>query len=215
MKKDYTDIRIVLDRSGSMESIRNDTIGGVNTFIKSLKEAPGTASFSLAQFNSVSPFAIIQNMVDIQEANELTTETFVPNGGTPLLDAIGTCITSAGETYAGMKEEDRPEKVVIVIVTDGEENESYKYTKDQISDMIKHQTEVYQWSFVFLAANQDAIQSGTAMGFSAKMSMSYSANAAGVAASYGALSTNMTRMRSSLGATMDFNDDQRGASLVK
>jgi Mg-chelatase subunit ChlD len=215
MKKDYTDIRIVLDESGSMASIRNDTIGGVNTFIKSQKEAPGVATFTLAKFNSTSSFAIIQNMVDIQEANELSTHTFIPNGGTPLLDAIGTCVTSAGETYAGMKEEDRPEKVVIVIVTDGEENESRKYTKNQISEMIKHQTDTYQWSFVFLAANQDAIQSGTDMGFSAKMSMSYSANAAGVAGSYGALSANMTRMRSSTGATMAFDDEQRGASLVK
>lgn len=193
MKKGYTDITVVLDESGSMNSIRGDTIGGFNAFLKAQKEAVGEATISLVKFSgNVLPVYVGQN---VKEVANLSEATFVPMGGTALLDAIGNSIISAGKRISDMKEEDRPENVIFVIQTDGEENQSREFTREKINEMIKHQTEKYNWDFVFLGANQDAIQSGRSLGVMAGNAMSFAANSQGSGAMYDSIAVSMTSYR--------------------
>lgn len=194
MKKGYTHISVVIDRSGSMSSIKADTIGGFNTFLQSQKEAPGTATMSFTQFDD--RIELVHSFVDIQRMAELTDKTFVPRGSTALLDAVGLTIVGCGEKLAALEESERPEKVIFVILTDGYENASREYTYERITEMIKHQTEKYQWEFVFLGANIDAQKIGSQMGIKLGNSMTFAANTAGVEASYGAISKGMTQLRS-------------------
>ena len=195
MKDNYTDINIVLDRSGSMESVKADTIGGFNTFLKEQQDAPGEASFTLVQFDNV--YEIVHRGVTIKQVEPLTDKTFVPRGSTALLDAIGRMIKEAGKRLGDMPEDQRPAKVIFVIVTDGQENASNEFTTSQISDMIQHQRDAYKWEFVFLGANQDAISSAASIGVSAANALSYAANASGVRGAIRSLSSNVIAYRSS------------------
>ena len=193
MRDDLTDINIVLDRSGSMQSVRTDTIGGFNTFLKSQKEAAGEATLTLAQFDD--RYETVHDGKNIQDIPELTMETFIPRGWTALLDAIGRTINSTGARLAAMPEEERPGRVIFVILTDGYENYSKEFKKEQINEMIEHQTDVYQWDFVFLGANQDAIQTGVGMGILAGNSMTYAATASGVCDVYNSIGASMSSYR--------------------
>lgn len=209
MKDNLTDISVVLDRSGSMEGVRQDTIGGFNAFLKTQKEAPGEASLTLAQFDD--QYDIVHSGKNIQDVPNLTAETFVPRGMTALLDAIGRTINATGARLSALPEDQRPGKVIFVILTDGGENSSREFDKAKINEMIKHQTEAYQWDFVFLGANQDAIQAGTSIGIMAGNSMTYAANAKGTAAAFASVGATMCAYRA--GGTQAksrfFSDDDR------
>jgi hypothetical protein len=213
MKQGYTHIESLIDESGSMQFILMDTIGGVNSFIKSQKEAPGEATYTLTKFDTANAHNVVQEFVNIKEAKELSTLNFTPRGGTPLYDAIGAAIIKLGIRLGHMREQDRPEKIIFAITTDGEENSSKEYKREQIKSMIEHQTNIYKWEFVFLAANQDAMKIGTGIGISALNSMTYSATGKGVAASFDALLTNTSLYRSGASSTMAFSDTQRTASM--
>lgn len=193
MRTDLTDISIVLDRSGSMESARTDTIGGFNAFLKTQKEAPGEALLTLAQFDD--QYEIVHNGKAIKDVPNLTAETFVPRGMTALLDAIGRTINTTGARLSTLPEDQRPGKVIFVILTDGQENKSTEFTRAKISEMIKHQTEAYKWDFVFLGANQDAIQAGASIGVMAGNSMTYAANAKGTQAAFASVGATMGAYR--------------------
>jgi len=193
MKKDYTDITLVLDRSGSMSSVRDDTVGGVNQYIDSQKNGPGECRFSLVQFNN--NYIVIHDGKLISYVEPLTQETFITWGSTALLDAIGKTINRVGRRLADMHEDDRPDKVIIVVVTDGQENASEEFSGQQIREMIDHQTGKYNWEFVFVGANQDAILSGGKLGIDKGRSLNYTANSIGTRSLYGSLSTNTLRVR--------------------
>jgi len=128
----YIHIAVILDRTGSMESIRDDTIGGFNAFLNEQKQQPGKATLTLVQFDSQDPYEVIHQVKTIQEVSELTRETYVPRASTPLLDAIGRGINDLEKSVADMKEGDRPSKVVFVVITDGQENASREFRRDQI-----------------------------------------------------------------------------------
>jgi uncharacterized protein YxeA len=202
MNTNHTDITIVLDRSGSMQIVKKDTIGGFNTFLKEQQKAPGTASITLHQFDDV--YETVLNGVDIKRAAPLNETTYVPRGWTALLDAIGNSILSTGERLGRIPEADRAGKVVFVIITDGEENKSHSFTLDRIQTMITHQREKYAWEFVFLGANQDAIQAGTRMGMLAGQTMTYASNSMGTKGAFAAVACNVASYRST-GQTADLN----------
>ncbi len=178
MKNDYSHVAIVLDRSGSMESVKSDTIGGFNEFLKKQKQETGSCTFSLVQFDH--EYEVLEDFKDINKVSELNNKTFSPRGMTALYDAVGRTITSIGKKLSEMKEEDRPERVIFVIVTDGLENSSKEFTSDKISEMISHQTNIYKWQFMFLGANQDAIFAAGQIGIKSGNAMSYAATGTGV-----------------------------------
>ena len=195
MKKDLTDITVVLDRSGSMSDIITDTIGGFNTFLKEQQSQPGEALFTLTQFDN--EYEIVHDGIDIKKVPKLNNKTYIPRGSTALLDALGRTIISVGNRLSNMNEEDRPEKVIFVILTDGEENDSREFTYEKVNEMINHQRDVYNWDFIFLGANQDAIQTGANLGIGRGCSLTYASNSIGTQNAFKSVSQNMSIYRSS------------------
>ncbi len=175
MKTNLTDITVILDRSGSMEVIKDDTIGGLRTFVEEQKKLPGEATFTLVQFDN--EYEVVHATTPIRDVGDLE---LVPRGSTALLDAIGRTVNETGARLGAMPEADRPGKVLVVIITDGLENSSREFTRDKVFEMIKHQREAYQWEFNFLGANQDAIAVGVAMGVASTNAMCFAANTRGV-----------------------------------
>lgn len=171
MNKNLTDITVVLDRSGSMTSCREEAENGLNHFIKEQQKAQGYAYFTLVKFDD--KYEVAYNGVNIQEVEKCTLE---PRGMTALLDAVGKSINETGERLSKMEEDKRPGLVVFVIVTDGQENSSHEFTKSQIKEMIEKQQTEFSWQFTFLGANQDAFAEAAGMGISAISTMTYSPN---------------------------------------
>ena len=205
--KDATHIAVLLDRSGSMGSVKGETISGFNYFLKEQKQAGDNASFTLVQFDSQST-DVVHEAKPVREVPDLNEDTYQPRGSTPLLDALGHTINSTGRTLAAIPEANRPDKVVFVVITDGEENASHTFTKTHVKQMIDHQTAKYNWQFVYLGANQDAFSEADAVGIAmgnaanfdtARMEMAFAGTSANVA-SY---------RRSGLAARLAYSDDQR------
>jgi hypothetical protein len=188
MKQDYTHISVILDRTGSMESIRDDTIGGFNTFLEQQKAEPGMATLTLVQFDTQDPYEVIHKFKPIKEVPALTRKTFVPRASTPLLDALGRGINDLEACIGQLKEEDRPAKVVVVIVTDGKENSSREFQKDQIEKMVKEKKEKHAWQFAFLSADLAAIDDAMAVGMDADAILAYQRNPKGTAGAWASLS---------------------------
>lgn len=203
MKQNHTDITIILDRSGSMASVAEDTIGGFNRFLDDQRKVPGSANITLHQFDH--EFETVMKGEDIQKAKSLTGETFVPRGSTALLDAIGRGIGETGSRLGS----DPAQKVVFVIITDGHENASQEYTPTKVHEMIEHQRTKYAWEFVFLGANQDAIKAATNLGVPAGNAMKYASNAAGTKAAFASAGSNLIMYRCSMSADMAFNDKDK------
>lgn len=173
-----TSITVILDKSGSMDPVRNDTIGGYNAFVESQKNLPGECDITLIQFNERSSFTYkSKNINEIQQG--LLKESYRPAGSTALLDAIGTAITEKGKELSELPEEQRPSKVLFVILTDGEENCSKMYDNAKIKEMIEHQKTVYSWDFTFLGANIDTFAVAGGLGIAADKSLSFSTSKPG------------------------------------
>lgn len=194
MKDNLTEIVFILDRSGSMSSIKNDVIGNFNEFILQQRKLPGEARVTTVLFDDV--ITELYKNVDIKEVETLTDKTFVPRGMTALLDAVGSTINSLGLSLANMDESERPGKVMVVIVTDGEENASREFTRQQIKQMIEHQESVYSWDFIFIAANMDAALVGNTVGIKGNKTMNFGATSKGVASMSASLNSYTTSYRS-------------------
>jgi len=189
MKQGLSEIVLVLDMTGSMTSIADETVIGCNRFIEEHKNFPGEANFTLVLFNSVE-YRQLYNGMPIANVGEINRNLYVPNGMTPLHGAIGRCIDETGKRLAAMDEADRPEKVIFVIMTDGEENWSHQlpwskaYDLKRVHDMIVHQKEAYKWEFIFLGANIDAFHEGGNLGIDAKDIQQFQATDAGIRSAY-------------------------------
>lgn len=180
-----TEIIVVLDRSGSMESIREATIEAFNGYVQSQMQSEGEVRLSLVQFDH--EYEEISTNQPISHFQPLSNTTYVPRGSTALYDAVGRTIMQTGQRYAQQPEENRPGCVIFVIQTDGFENASRVYSSKQIHDMISEQTSRYAWQFVFLGANQDAIASAGQVGISPQSALSYDADKACTKAAFEAL----------------------------
>lgn len=189
-------IVFLLDRSGSMDSIKDDTIGGFNTFLKGHQKAEGQATFTLIQFDTY--YEIVYLNVDIHNAKLLTEETFTPRGSTALLDAIGRTIVELRSKA--------DQNILFVILTDGLENSSREYNTKQIADMITKQIDA-GWQFVYLGANQDAVLTGARMGFNPNETITFDANPKGVQNTYNALLRSTLVYRNT--GTLEFTDTDR------
>ena len=209
MKADAADITIILDRTGSMEPIRDDTIGGFNRFVEDQKKVPGACALTLAQFDSQDPYEVVHRGRAIAEIPALTRDTYVPRAATPLLDAIGRGINDTGKRLADLPEAERPGKVIFVIITDGLENASKEFKKATIKEMVERQRAAYKWEFVFLGANMDAIAEGGQMGFAAGASMNIAPDAAGIKAAYLSTSRLTASYRSGQAKNMSWSDEDR------
>lgn len=219
MKDGFTRLALILDRSGSMASIEEATVAGVNKFIEEQKQVPGTATLKLVQFDDV-----YEEVFDtpIAETPELTLsktprpgqKTYEPRGNTALLDAIGRTITELGSGLAAMSEEERPCKVIVIIMTDGLENASKVFAAPQVFDLIVQQRDIYKWDFVFLGANQDAIATAAKMGIAAASAMPYIANRTSTTNAVNATSAAVRRSRES-GQSVSYTPGERKASLFE
>ena len=193
--KNATDVTVIVDRSGSMEDIASDVIGGFNGFLADQQRQPGHCSLTLIQFDD--QYEIVYAAQPIAEASRLTQDTFQPRGSTALLDAIGRTINTTGARLAALSEDERPDRVILAIVTDGLENASTDFTRERVFSMISTQQDVFKWSFLFLAANQDAIAEGARVGIAAQQSLNFAATGAGVRAASRSMSDAVSSLRTS------------------
>lgn len=161
-KEDLTLIVAILDRSGSMEAIKEDAIGGFNSFLEQQKEVPGDCQMSIVLFDH--EYNQITDYEDVQNIDPLNERTFVPRGCTALFDAVGSTIQSVGEKLDNMPEEEKPSKVLFLILTDGDENASKEYDLAQVKTLIQKQQDEWNWEFVYLAADADGFNTGLKMG---------------------------------------------------
>lgn len=200
-KANYTHIQLLVDRSGSMASIRDDAEGGINTLIEDQKAVEGFCTLGITEFDD--KYEVPVPPKDIANVGKYALH---PRGSTALLDAIGRCITETGAWLANMDENDRPSLVLFAVVTDGMENASREWTHEKVMELITEHTDKYGWDFKYLAAGQDAIQVGAQMGFRASNSMSY--DNAKVGSTYDTLSTNMVNTRL-MGKPQGFTEEDR------
>jgi Mg-chelatase subunit ChlD len=209
VKPDYIHIAVILDRTGSMESIRDDTIGGFNAFLNEQKQQLGQATLTLVQFDNQDPYEVIHQMKKIIEVPELARETYVPRASTPLLDAIGRGINDLEKCLSGMQEQDRPSKIVFVVITDGQENASREFRKDQILKMINEKEKNSSWQFVFLSADLDAINDAMTQGFQPRFSLAFDKNSKGTRDAWDSVSEKISNLRASKARDVSFSDEDR------
>jgi len=196
--KNGTLITMIIDESGSMHSAWNATIAGFNEFVqgqRSAEAAAGAGYLSLIKFDAPEIKTVYVNR-PLNEVPELNKSTYTPRGGTNLLDAIGQAINSVNAELVKLKKKDRP-GVIITIMTDGAENSSRSFTRDQIKDMVKA-AEAADWTFTFLGANIDSFAVGSTFGMNLQNSVNYSTNNMG--ATMAAVSASTVRMRSAKSA---------------
>lgn len=187
-----TEIIFIIDKSGSMSNLAGDTIGGFNGFLASQKALEGKATLTTVLFDST--YRTLHNGIDINEVSPLTATDYIPGGMTAMLDAIGDTINNVQDRHDTLGAE-KPEKVLFVITTDGEENSSRKYTKSQIEKMIKHQTNGHGWEFMFLGANMDAVKEAENIGISRSHSHTYDYSDIGTKSVYTTLSATASAVR--------------------
>ena len=193
MRKNFTEIVFILDRSGSMAGLEHDTIGGFNAMIAKQKNEPGEAVVSTILFDNVSQ--VIHDRVDIQKIAPMTEKDYYVRGCTALLDAVGSAIHHIGNVHKYAREEDRPEKTLFVITTDGMENASRRYSYDQVRRMIQHEKEKYGWEFLFLGANIDAAKEAARFGIHPDFAANYHADSQGTAVIYESINTAVHNIR--------------------
>lgn len=195
MRKNLTEIVFILDRSGSMAGLENDTIGGFNAMIEKQKRESGEAYVSTVLFDNY--IEVVHDRVDIQKVQPMTRKEYYVRGCTALLDAVGKAIHHIGNVHKYAREGDRPEKTLFVITTDGMENASRTYNYEQVRKMIEYETEKYGWEFLFLGANIDAAKEAARFGISEDRAVNYHADHKGTAVIYEAVSEAVCNVRAS------------------
>ncbi len=189
MKETKADITFILDRSGSMEAIRNTTIEGFNHFLNEQQEGIPEARMTLIQFDH--EYETVYQGRKIRKITPLNRDTFVPRGTTALLDAIGRGIRETRARHKATKKKDRPGKVLFVILTDGLENASHEYSRKQIFEMIRKKEEKRGWQFIFLGANQDAIHEAASLGIDNGKALHFASTDKGTIHAFRSMSRNM------------------------
>ena len=191
MKKNYTHIVLLIDRSGSMSSIKKDMDGGIKTFLEEQKKETGDCTITGAQFDT--DYEILHKMKPIADVGKIEIN---PRGGTALIDSMVRLINEVGNDLSGLDEEDRPERVLFVTITDGEENSSNTFTNEDLGKLIEQQEKDFNWNFTYIGANQDAFDSSSKFGGRVDNSLNYEASSRGVEKMFDKLSSATSRYRS-------------------
>ena len=201
----HTEIIFIIDKSGSMAHLANDTIGGFNGFIKGQQAIDGKATLTTVLFDTI--VQTIHDGKDIHEIIPMTTADYCPYGGTAMLDAIGNTINRVQDRHDELGSE-KPDKVIFVITTDGEENSSRQFTKSQIEKMIKHQTNGHGWQFMFLGANMDAVKEAESLGINQTRAANYTYTNTGVKGVYATMDCMASAIRNDVDGieTMSLTD---------
>ena len=186
MNKGLTEIVYILDRSGSMGGLESDTIGGFNSMMEKQKKTGEKAVISTVLFDDESE--VLHDRVSIDQIGKMTDEQYFVRGCTALLDAVGGAITHMGNIHKYAREEDRPEKTIFIITTDGMENASINYSYDRIQKMIKRQQEKFGWEFIFIGANIDAYEEAQKFGIKKERAVNYVHDEVGTANIYAGVS---------------------------
>ena len=188
-----TELVFILDRSGSMRGLEGDTIGGFNSMLAKQKQEPGECLVSTVLFDNETE--VIHDRVPLAKVPELTDREYFVRGCTALLDAVGGAIHHIGNVHKYARPEDRPERTLFVITTDGMENASRRYDYDKVKAMIERQKEKYDWEFIFLGANIDAAKEAARFGISADRAVRYESDHEGTALNYEVISETVSCMR--------------------
>lgn len=206
---DYTVIQLVIDRSGSMASIQADAEGSINAYIENQRKEPGRCSLRVTQFDTY-----IETVTPLTDISKVKPFQLRPRGMTALYDAMGKSIVELGAELEALPEPQRPDHVIVVIVTDGEENSSTEYQDSGvIKEMVEKQRADYSWEFVFLAANQDAVMTAATVGIPTGSAITYAASAAGTQAVMDSMISYTATSRS--GQRASFNDADRKKAMRK
>jgi uncharacterized protein YegL len=205
MKENLTELVFILDRSGSMSGLETDTIGGFNSMLERQKKESGEAFVTTVLFDD--KYEVLHDRYDIKGVNLLTEKEYYVRGSTALLDAIGITINNIGKALSDTKEEDRPGKVLFVIITDGMENSSREFSYEKVKKMVEHQKSKYSWDFIFLGANIDAIKTANSFGISADMATNFVSDSAGTQLNYKIVSEVVSSFRKGKNVDKSWKDE--------
>ena len=195
MRKNLTEIVFILDRSGSMSGLEADTIGGYNSLLEKQKKEAGEAVVSTVLFDDRQE--VLHDRVNLKNIHPMTEREYYVRGCTALLDAVGGAIHHIGNVHKYAREEDRPEKTLFIITTDGMENSSHRYTYEKVKQMVQRQKTKYGWEFLFLGANIDAIEVAGRFGINPNRAVNYECDSIGTEVNYRVLNEAVTRVRDS------------------
>ncbi|MBR0208800.1 MAG: VWA domain-containing protein [Oscillospiraceae bacterium] len=193
MNKDLTEIVFILDRSGSMAGLEDDTIGGFNAMVEKQKKEEGEALLSAVLFNQES--TVLYDRVDVKKVEPMTDRQYRAGGCTALLDAIGGAVHHIAAVHKYAREEDRPGKTLFVITTDGLENASRIYSYAEVQRMVKHEQEKHGWEFLFLGANMDAIAAARSFGIRPDRAVRYRSDPTGTGLNFKVVSEAVSSVR--------------------
>ncbi len=193
MKKGLTELVFILDKSGSMSGLETDTIGGYNAMLEKQKAVEGECHITTALFDTC--YELLHDRIDIRAVNPISGKEYQAGGGTALLDAVGRTIHKIGSAQKHTTEDYRAEKVMFVIITDGQENSSCEFTIEEIKSQIEHQKTKYGWEFIFLGANIDAVATARNFGINADRAQNYHADSAGIRLNFTAVSNAVETFR--------------------
>ena len=193
MRKGLTEVVFILDRSGSMSGLEADTIGGFNSMINKQKKEDGEAYISTVLFDDQTE--VLYDRVPVSMVEPMNDKQYYVRGCTALLDALGGAIHHIGNVHKYAREEDRPEKTLFIITTDGMENSSRQYSYDKVKKMVERQKKEYGWEFLFLGANIDAIEVAGRFGIAANRAINYKCDSKGTQLNYEVLSRTVSEFR--------------------
>lgn len=193
MKEKITDVVFVLDKSGSMSGLESDTIGGFNSMLKEQKKGEGICRITTVLFDT--DYTVLHDKKDVREVEPLTEEDYIAGGGTALLDALGKSISHIIKFQKECGKENCADKVLFVIITDGQENSSREYSLEQIKKIIKKRQEKHGWEFLFLGANIDAFSAAESIGINRSHAQNFHCDAKGLALNFVSVSNLMGSVR--------------------
>lgn len=182
MKKSLTELVFILDKSGSMGGLEKDTIGGFNSLLEKQKNVDGECRITTVLFDN--SYELLHDRIDIKAVGKITEREYYVGGSTALLDAIGRTIKKIVNVQKNSADEYRADKVMFVIITDGEENASREYSSDKVRKMIEKEKKKYGWEFIFLGANIDAVETARRFGISADRAVDYVPDGEGTRLNY-------------------------------